>query len=142
MAPFQAQIVDPYNGGGQWLPHLSSMAARQGNGHIPTETFGIGGVELTGIWTPPGNPYDQTYLRQSGPYVNVIAGLSGFPTLLAEGIMDPASGLIVLAGRNAMGLPVHSQLQLMPNWVMQGSIAVLAAMGMPVSNPVVMTKAA
>ena len=97
MTSCQAGAADPYHGGTQWLPHLTNMAAQQGSGHIPHETFGIGGVDLTGVWTPPGNPFDQTYVRQSGPYLNVIAGLSGMPTLLAEGVLNPVNGAIFLA---------------------------------------------
>ena len=67
MQPFQPQFHDPFGGGQQWLPQLQQMAGQNGNPWVPTQVHDLGGINLTGVWCPPMNPMDQTYIRQFGP---------------------------------------------------------------------------
>jgi hypothetical protein len=67
MAAFTPQMQDPYGGGRQWLGQLQQVAAQNGNSWVPPETQGLMGIDLTGVWCPPMNPMDQTYIRQYGP---------------------------------------------------------------------------
>jgi len=123
MAPFRPQMQDPYAGGQQWMGQLQQVAAQNGNAWVPQETAGALGIDLTGLWAAPMNPMDQSYIRQYGPYLNIVAGLGGVPMFLAEGLFDPRSGGLQLAGRYADGSFGQAQAQVMPNWTMQGVMA-------------------
>jgi hypothetical protein len=142
MAPFTAQAHDPYGGGGQWLGQLQQVAAQNGNAWVPPQTSGLMGIDLTGIWSPPMNPMDQTYIRQYGPYLNVVAGIAGMPTFMAEGLFDPASLTLRVVGRQSNGQPAESQAQLLPNWVMHGTMTILNPWGMPMTGQIMMQRVA
>lgn len=137
MQPFQAQFSDPYQGGAQWLPALQSVAAQNGNGWVPPSTQGLHGRrdDLTGVWCPPGNPYDQSYIRQYGPYLNLVAGAYGTPTFYAEGMLNPQLGQIHLVGRNTMGMMAESRLQVYPNWMLAGWLVTYGPYG-PMQVPI------
>lgn len=141
MQPFQAQMPDPYQGGAQWLPQLQQVAAQQGSSWVPTQTQGVAGIDLTGVWVPPGNPMEVDYVRQAGPYLNMIIGAGGVQTGYSEGLFDPASGMVRLAGLYANGVPLEAQLQLFPNWTLQGWVSGLGPYG-PMTTPVFLMKAA
>jgi hypothetical protein len=141
MQPFQPKMPDPYQGGAQWLPQLQQVAAQQGSPWVPTETQGVGGIDLTGVWVPPANPMEVDYVRQAGPYLNMIIGAGGVQTGYSEGLLDPASGMVRLAGRYANGVPLEAQLQLFPNWTLQGWVSGLGPYG-PMTTPVFLMKAA
>lgn len=142
MMPFQPQMQDPFQGGNQWLPQLSQIAQQFGNGWVPQQTQSLMGINLTGVWCPPMNFYDQTYIRQYGPYINIIAGVNGMPTVYAEGVFNPSNRMVVVVGKNMQGAMIQSQCQLLPNWVLQGSIAVASPWGMPMQYPIYMNKMA
>jgi hypothetical protein len=141
MQPFQAKMPDPYQGGAQWLPQLQQVAAQQGSSWVPTQTQGVAGIDLTGVWVPPGNPMEVDYVRQAGPYLNMIIGAGGVQTGYSEGLLDPASGMVRLAGRYANGVLLEAQLQLFPNWTLQGWVSGIGPYG-PMTTPVFLMKAA
>lgn len=142
MAPFTPQMQDPYGGGQQWLGQLQQVAADNGNAWVPPQTAGLGGIDLTGVWSPPMNPMSQTYIRQFGPYLNIIEGIGGMPTAMGEGLFDPQSSTLRVVGRDANGSPVQAQAQLMPNWMMQGVTTILNPWGMPMNGPFVLQRVA
>jgi hypothetical protein len=142
MQPFQPQFTDPFAGGQQWLPQLQQMAQRNGNGWVPTQVQPLGNINLTGVWSPPMNPMDQTYIRQYGPYLNIIAGVGGMPTLYAEGLFDPMQSLIIARGQYINGTVVQVQLRLLPNWMLQGIMTAQGMIGMPMQAPILMGKVA
>jgi hypothetical protein len=141
MQAFQARMADPYQGGTQWLPQLRQVAAQQGSAWVPPHTEGLAGINLTGVWVPPGNTWERDYVRQTGPYLNMITGVGAMQTGYSEGLLDPASGIVRLAGRYANGVPLQAQLQLFPNWTLQGWVSMMGPFG-PVTSPVFLMKAA
>ena len=142
MQTFRPQMQDPYHGGAQWLPQIQQMAAQNGNAWVPQQTQGIGDVDLTGVWCPPGNPMDQTYIRQFGPYLNLVAGIMGMPTVVAEGLYDPVHRSVYIVGRYFNGAPVEVRSQLLPNWMLQGVMTVPGPMGFPMQMPHLAVKVA
>ncbi len=132
MNSFQSQIDDPYNGGAQWVDSLHSITSQSGNSWIPKQTRGFAGIDLTGIWGTPSNPYDQTYIRQYGPYLNIIAGICGTPTVYAEGIFNPQNGAIEFTGINFEGMQVTAQLTLLPQWTIKGTMSVQTLFNIPI----------
>ncbi len=139
MQSFQATMTDPYEGGSQWLPQIQQVAAQQGSSWVPQQTQGFAGIDLTGVWVPPGNMWEQDYVRQFGPYLNMITGVGSMPTGYSEGLFDPASGIIRLAGQYANGSPLEAALQLFPNWTLQGWVSGIGPFG-PMTTPVFLTK--
>lgn len=135
MQAFRPQMQDPYRGGAQWLPQIQQLAAQNGNAWVPQQTQGIGDVDLTGVWCPPGNLMDQTYIRQFGPYLNLVSGIMGMPTFVGEGLYDPTHRSIYILGRALNGAPVEVRTQLLPNWTMQGVMTVPGPMGFPMQMP-------
>jgi len=142
MAQFQPLMRDPYGGGGQWLGQLQGVAAEHGNPWVPPRTAGLRGIDLTGVWSPPMNPMDQTYIRQYGPYLNVIAGVGGVPTFMAEGLFDPGSLVLRVVGRQSTGGPAQVHAQLMPNWMMHGTMTISNPWGTPMMVPLMMQRVA
>jgi hypothetical protein len=142
MTAFKPQMPNPYGHGNQWLPSLQALAQQHGNPWVPEATQPLLGINLTGIWVPPGNPYDQTFIRQYGPYLNVIAGVAGTPTVFAEGLFDPTHGVIHVVGRNMNGAPFEARGQLLPNWLLQGWMMTIGQFGQPVQAPYIMGKVA
>jgi hypothetical protein len=140
MQPFQPRVQDPFAGGNQWIPQLQSVAGQFGNPWVPTQTYGLLGVDLTGLWSPPMNMYDQTYIRQFGPYLNVIAGVGGMPTLYAEGVFDPSHSAIHVVGSYVNGAPMEGHAQLYPNWVLYGVMTTIGPFGQPMQVPTNMVK--
>lgn len=141
MESFQPAAPDPYQGGAQWLPQLQQVAAQQGSSWVPTQTQGLGGIDLTGVWVPPGGTGEVDYVRQSGPYVNMIIGIGAMQTGYSEGLIDPTSGIVRLAGQYSNGVPLEAQLQLFPNWTLQGWVSGNGPYG-PVTTPVFLMKVA
>lgn len=142
MQPFQPRMADRFGGGGQWLPGLRNLAWQFGNPWVATQTQGFLGVSLTGIWVPPTLPSDQTYIRQFGPYLNIIAGIGGTPTVFAEGLFDPTHAIIHAIGRNFAGVPLEIHGQLLPNWTIQGVLLGMGPFNQPVQMGYVMMKIA
>ena len=142
MQQFQAKQSDPFQGGQQWLPQLQQVASQFGNSWVPTQTYSFMGVDLTGLWSPPMNPYDQTYIRQYGPYLNVIAGVGGNPTLYGEGIFYPQQSMIHIVARSVQGFIVEARGQLFPNWTIQGVLIGPNMWGMPSQMPLFIAKIA
>lgn len=146
MYPFQPQTVDPFGGGARFLDQLSAMAAQQSGAWVPAQTQGVSGVELTGLWVPPMNPIEQTYIRQFGVYLNLVTGMGltmgGMPVLLSEGIFDPVHMIVHVVGRFVTGAPLEARAQLFPNWTLQGLMAQLGPFGMPMNQPLILAKVA
>lgn len=140
MQPFQPRVPDQFHGGRQWLPELQNLAGQFGNPWVPTRTQDFLGIDLTGIWSPPMNLMDQTYIRQFGPYLNVIAGVGGMPTLYAEGLLNPVNAVVHVIGRYVNGAPMEARAQLLPNWILQGVLITIGPFGQPVQVPTVMAK--
>lgn len=142
MQPFHAQIPDTLAGGRQWLPELQSLAAQHGNAWVPRNTQGFLGVDLTGIWGHPQMLNDQTYIRQFGPYLNVIAGVNGVPTFLAEGLFDPKHNVIHVLGLCAGGAPCELRAQVFADWTLRGVLIVHGPTGQAVQHQIGMVKLA
>ena len=142
MEPFRPQMPDPYAGGNQWLPAIQQVAAQFGNAWVPTQTQGLAGIDLTGIWCPPGNPMDQTYIRQYGPYLNLVAGIMGMQTAVGEGLFDPVHRSVYIIGVYFNGARVEVRSQLLPNWTMRGVMIVPGPLGFPVQAPHLAVKVA
>jgi hypothetical protein len=141
MQTFQATMPDPYRGGAQWLPQLQQVAAEQGSSWVPPKTQGLAGIDLTGVWVPPGGMGEVDYVRQAGPYINMITGVGAMQTGYSEGLFDPSNGVVRLAGLYANGVPLEAQLQLFPNWTLQGWVSGIGPFG-PVTSQVFLMKAA
>ena len=142
MNSFQPSMQDPFQGGAQWLPDLQQVAGQMGNSWVPNHTQGLQGVNLTGVWSPPMNLMDQSYIRQFGPYLNVIAGVGYQPTLFTEGMLNPENGSIFLIGQNVVGAQVTAQLQLLSNWTIQGTLNPPGPMGQPMQLPIHLVRVA
>lgn|ERR1700730_7697058 len=142
MNPFVPQMADPFQGGAQFIPWLTQLAEQNGNAWVPTQTMPLFGLNLTGIWCPPMNPTDQTYIRQYGPYLNVIAGLYGTPTFFGEGLFNIQQCQVHVVGRYLNGSPMEARAQLFPNWMMQGMMTIANPFGMPMQSPLFMGKVA
>lgn len=142
MPPFRAAMQDPYDSGARWLPQLQQLASQHGDGWVPAQTEGLNGINLTGLWAPPMNPLDQTYIRQSGPYLNLIAGVGGIPGLYAEGLFDPRNGIVRAVGQYATGAPMEVQAELSSNWTLQGWLSTYGPFGQPVTGPIFMARMA
>jgi hypothetical protein len=142
MQPFTPQFQDPFSGGAQWMPQLQQIAQRNGNPWVPTQVHDLGGINLTGVWCPPVNPFDQTYIRQFGPYLNIIAGINGMPTLYAEGLFNPLQSSIYARGQYINNTPMEAQLTLASNWTLQGILTTMTVFGMPSHMPIMMGKVA
>lgn len=142
MAPFMQQMADPYGGGQQWIGQLRQMAAQNGNGWVPQQTAGLGGIDLTGLWRNPMNPMEQSYIRQFGPMLNMVAGIGGIPGFTAEGLFDPSTGTVRLVGRYVNGSPGEVNAQLHPNWVIHGVVMFLNPWGVPMTAPTVAQRVA
>jgi hypothetical protein len=140
MQSFQPTTPDPYQGGANWLPQLQQVAAQQGSSWVPPQTQGLGGIDLTGVWVPGGTG-EVDYVRQAGPYLNMIIGIGAMQTGYSEGLIDPTSGVVRLAGQYTNGVPLEAQLQLFPNWTLQGWVSGMGPYG-PVTTPVFLMKVA
>ena len=140
MEPFKPQIADPYAGGSQWLPAIQQVAAQFGNAWVPTQTQGLAGIDLTGVWCPPGNPMDQTYVRQYGPYLNLVAGIMGMQTAVGEGLFDPVHRSVYIIGVYFNGSRVEVRSQLLPNWTMRGVMIAPGPLGFPIQMPHIAVK--
>ncbi len=142
MQHFQAKMADPFQGQNPWLPQLQQVAQQFGNSWVPNQTYGLMGIDLTGLWCPPMNSYDQTYIRQYGPYLNIIAGVGGNPTLYGEGIFYPQQSMIQVVARSVQGFLVEARGQLFPNWTIQGILVAPNMWGMPTQMPLFIAKVA
>lgn len=141
MQTFQATAQDPYQGGAHWLPQLQQVAAQHGSSWVPPQTQGLGGIDLTGVWVPAGGMGEVDYVRQAGSYLNMITGVGAMQTGYSEGLFDPTTGLLRLAGLYANGMRLEAQLQLFPNWTLQGLVSGMGPLG-PVTTPVFLMKVA
>lgn len=142
MQPFHAQMPDSYAGGNQWLPRLQDVAAQHGNAWVPSGTQGFLGINLTGIWGHPQNLNDQTYVRQFGPYLNVIAGIGGMPTFVGEGLFDPMNNIMQVLGVSIDNVVWDLRAQVFPNWTLQGVMTAQSLFGQIVQRPIAMMKLA
>lgn len=146
MQPFQAQAANPFASWNPFLAPMQNLAAQQTSAWVPTETRGVSGVNLTGLWIPPTAPMEQTYVRQFGVYLNLITGIgltmNGSPLLFSEGVFDPMHGVVHVVGRFVTGAALEMRAQLLPNWMLQGVIAQSNVFGMPTHLPLLLCKVA
>jgi hypothetical protein len=144
MQPFHPQIPDTFAGGRQWLLGLQNLAAQFGNPWVPSHTQGFLGINLTGIWVAPRDFSDQTYIRQFGPYLNVIGGIGGVPTLFGEGLFDPKNNVMHILGQMnyIVSALVEIRAQLFSNWIVQGMLTTLGPSGRLGQSPFIMVKIA
>lgn len=119
---------------------VRQVAAANGDPWIPEMTGGFGGIDLTGVWCPPMNVFDQCMLRQSGAYLNVAAVLGGTMIFAGEGLFDPRTRAIGFAGRYANGAPAQVRAQLLPNQMINGILTVANPWGVPMSNPLLLQR--
>ncbi|NGZ09626.1 MAG: hypothetical protein CV088_09605 [Nitrospira sp. LK70] len=144
MQMFHSQMPDAYAGGNQWLSGLQSVAAQYGNSWVPSRTQGFLDINLTGVWGHPQNLNDQTYIRQFGPYLNVIAGIGGVPTFLAEGLFDPMNNIMHVLGlcRGEFDIPCELRARINTDWTLQGLLTGQGPFGQIVQMPIAMMKIA
>jgi hypothetical protein len=142
MQSFQAQQQDPYQQGNQWLGHLQNVAMANGNPWVPQHTQGFYGVDLTGVWASFMNPAQQTYIRQYGPYLNIIAGIGGFQTSYAEGVVNPLNWNVSFIGRFFNGLPSEASCQLFADWSLRGQQLGFDPFGNRIPMPIHLQKVA
>jgi hypothetical protein len=113
---------------------------------VPAQTQGVSGVDLTGLWIPPANPIEQTYVRQFGVYLNLITGMGltmgGMPVLYSEGLFDPVHMVVHVVGRFVTGAPLEARAQLFPSWTLQGMFVQLGPFGLPMNQPLILAKVA
>jgi hypothetical protein len=119
---------------------VREVAAANGDPWIPDMTGGYGGIDLTGVWCPPMNVFDQCMLRQSGAYLNVAAVLAGTMIFAGEGLFDLRTRAIGFAGRYANGAPAQVRAQLLPNQMINGILTVANPWSVPMSNPLVLQR--
>lgn len=119
---------------------IRQVAASNGDPWVPESTGGIGGIDLTGVWCPPMNVYDQCVLRQSGAYLNVAAVFGGMMIFAGEGLFDPRTRALAFAGRYLSGAPAEVRAQLLPNAMINGVLTVPSPWGVPMSNPLVLQR--
>ncbi|MGH9962896.1 MAG: hypothetical protein ACREBC_38230, partial [Pyrinomonadaceae bacterium] len=105
------RISDTFAGGRQWLPELQDLGAQFGNPWVPGHTQGLPGIDLTGIWSDLQYPSVQTYIRQFGAYLNVIAGIGDVPAVFGEGLFDPSHSVVHVIGQNRAGIRPLTNLQ-------------------------------
>lgn len=142
MATFNAQIPNIYGQGNQWLPNLQMIASQHGNPWVPTETKPLAGIELTGVWVIPSIMYYEVFVRQYGPYLNMVGVYSGMAVVFAEGLFDPTHRIIHSVGQNTYyGVPFETRGQLFPNWTVQGTMTWTSQWG-PSQMPYFMQKIA
>jgi len=150
MPPFRAPVPDLFGGGGQWVPQLQLLAAQFGNAWVPNYTSGLFGIDLTGTWHHQDAELGKAYLRQFGPYVNVIgyltldAGGPSVPLFLGEGLFNPTVGAVIVVGKTTAPSPssVELRARLLPNWTLQGEFTNLNPFwsSVPVTSPLVLVR--
>jgi hypothetical protein len=123
------------NAGPALAGEVRQVAAANGDPWVPETTGGIAGIDLTGVWCPSMNVYDQCVFRQSGVYLNVAAMMGGMMTFVGEGLFDPRTRALAFAGRYANGSPAQVRAQLLPNGAINGILAVPNPWGVPMTNP-------
>ncbi len=92
----------------------------------------IGGIDLSGLWLAPGpQGLASVYLRQFGPYLNVVFGMNQMPTGIGEGVFNPMNGAVQLVGQFPQtGLRCEWVAQVQPNWTIVGQASVFDAFGL------------
>lgn len=115
-------------------------AAANGDPWVPDTTAGFGGIDLTGVWCPPLNAYDQCAIRQSGAYLNVAAMIGGMMIFAGEGLFDPRTRALAFAGRYANGAPAQVRGQLLPTGLINGVLAVPNPWAVPMTNPLLLQR--
>jgi hypothetical protein len=134
------EVGDPYDGGVRWIQDLQTLARRQGNPWVPWESHDLLGVDLGGIWRDSLDDADRTYIRQFGPYLNVIMGIGGEPRLLAEGLYDPFHSRIAFVGSTLIGNACAGWAQLQRHWILDGEIETSGFFGAPEGRLFVLEK--
>ena len=134
MQPFHPQQSNPFGQGQQWVPQLEQMAQSHGNGWVPQRTQPLYQFSLTGVWCSPPNWNFQTYIRQFGPYINLVAGIGGQVAAYAEGLLNPTNWCIYIVGYE-QNMPVEIRAQVYSNWTIQGTKLVPGQFGQPTFFP-------
>lgn len=143
MAAFNAQMVNPYGQGNQWLPNLQAVASQNGDPWVPAQTQPLLGIDLTGVWVIPSIPNYLVFFRQYGPYLNIVGVYAGMPVVFAEGLFDPTHRILHLIGQNTYyGVAFETRGQLFPNWTVQGTMSWMNQFGQPMYMPYFMQKVA
>ena len=122
MQPFRPVITDTYNKGRYWLPEIKKLAEQYGNPWVPRDTRGLSGINLTGIWVSDPNWREKTYIRQFGPYLNFIGGITETRTWYAEGLFDPHTGVLHVVGQFYNRGPFEIKTKLYTDWSLHGEI--------------------
>ena len=142
MGPFSPQGALPFPGVDPWLPQLQQAAAANGNPWVPAQPAGFMGVDLTGLWCDPADPSDQVQIRQSGPYLALVAGPGGVPEFFGEGLVDPRTAGVAFIGRYVNGAVLQVQGRVLPGWWFRGAGTVAAAWGAPMNVDLEMRRVA
>ena len=140
MDPYLPEVGDDYNGGRRWHRQIEVLAASLGNPWVPAENHNLLGVDLSGIWQASLDDTDRTYIRQFGPYVNVVMGLTDEPRVLAEGLYDPNSSRVAFVGRNLLGATCVGSTQLQSHWLLDGEVKTTGFFGDPQGELLVLLK--
>ncbi len=138
---YQPQYANPQPQDPSWQ-QLQQVAQQHGDPWLPTQTQGWNGYDLTGLWVSMINPGGQINLRQSGPYLTVVASAFGIPNGFGEGVINPATWFVSIIGQNAMGMPIEVQAQFYSDWTLQGQqCSIDPFSGMMMSAPFAFRKA-
>ncbi|MFH2010700.1 MAG: hypothetical protein ABI333_29130 [bacterium] len=140
MDEYLPEVGDSYGGGSPWLPDLRSLAASLGSSWVPTRNHDLLGVDLSGIWRASLDENDRTYIRQFGPYLNLVMGLSSEPRATAEGVYDPFHSRIVFVGRTLLGASCTGYAQLHKHWLLDGELQTFGFFGDPTGELLVLMK--
>lgn len=142
MQPFTPSQVDTYNGGYQWLNQLQEVATGAGNSWVPQQSQGFAGIDLSGVWNNPIVNTEAYYIRQFGPYINLILLMGGTPVGYFEGLFNPENGKVYLYGQNYVGGVMIMEGEVNPDWTTQMTVYSYNAYGqLFYTSPVSMQKA-
>ncbi len=133
-------VGDDYEGGLRWVPELTATARQLGKDWVPRTNHDLLGVDLHGIWSDSLDDTDRTYIRQFGPYLNLVMGIGGEPRLTAEGLYDPFHSRIAFVGRTLIGNRCAGFAQLQRQWVLDGEIESAGFFGAPEGRLFVLEK--
>ena len=112
-----------------------SLASNVPGAWVPGPSEGICGINLTGVWGVVGDLGNITFIRQFGPFFNVIKPAMRNPPLYAEGVFNPATGYLFFTGQHVPGPPAGFEGYLHPNWTIGGTLVRMTPHGQVIPIP-------
>ena len=131
MQSFRPQQHNPFGQGQQWMPGLRWVAQAHGNPWVPSHTRPFYQINLTGVWGVPPSLRGRYFIRQFGPYLNVILGLDSETIGYGEGLFNSTNGCLHIVGfiflpreMAELGVPHYPfqiYAQLYDDWTIDGT---------------------